>query len=177
MNIRPSIQDVSFDDGEREPKRSQSECAGPQAASSSSCALGRTRQASRIRDLRQALIDAGYKSLDQQATALGLCRSTTWTVLRGDHKCTGLQAALVARMWVAPNLPPTARTILASYISEKSQGSYGHNEDQRERFTAQLRRFPLFADLGMPVGPNMRTVEDLASRWREMANHVERRRW
>jgi hypothetical protein len=127
----------------REPKRSQIERTSPQAASSGSGALKRTMQASRIRDLRQALIEAGHKSLDQQATALGLCRSTTWTVLRGDHKCSGLGAALVARMWVAPELPPTARTILANYITEKSQGAYGHKEDQRERFIAQLRRLGL----------------------------------
>lgn len=127
----------------REPKRSQIEHTSPQAASSGSGALKSTMQASSIRDLRQALIEAGHKSLDQQATALGLCRSTTWTVLRGDHKCSGLGAALVARMWVAPELPPTARTILANYITEKSQGAYGHKEDQRERFIAQLRRFDL----------------------------------
>ena len=127
----------------REPKRSQIERTSPQAASSGSGALKRTRQASRIRDLRQALIEAGHKSLDQQATALGLCRSTTWTVLRGDHKCSGLGAALVARMWVTRELPPTARTILANYIIEKSQGAYGHKDDQRERFIAQLRRFGL----------------------------------
>ena len=125
----------------REPKRSQIERTYPEATSSGSGAVKRTRQASRIRDLRQALIEAGHKSLDQQATALGLCRSTTWTVLRGDHKCIGLGAALVARMWVAPELPPTARTILANYITEKSEGAYGHNEDQRERFIARLRRF------------------------------------
>jgi len=46
-------------------------------------------------------------------------------------------------MWVAPELPPTTRTILANYIIEKSQGAYGHRDDQRERFIAQLRRFGL----------------------------------
>src|SRR6185503_15933967 len=129
--------------GEREPKRSYITHTGPQRATSSALALkkAQAKQASRIIELRQALIDAGYRTLDRQAMALGLCRSTTWTVLRGNYKGPGLRAALVARMWGSPKLPPTARTVLANYVTEKSQGAYGHKEDQRERFIDQLRRF------------------------------------
>jgi hypothetical protein len=98
----------------------------------------RARQTQRIRDIRAALIDSGFVSLDQQAAALGLSRSTTWAVLRGNHKCTGLRAALVARMLASPRLPRAAQTILLNYIHEKSQGAYGHNDLQRQRFIAQL---------------------------------------
>jgi hypothetical protein len=100
----------------------------------------RARQSRRIRELRQVLIDAGFVSLDQQAAILGLSRSTTWAVLRGNHKCSGLRATLIARMLTAPKLPQAARTILVNYVSEKSQGLYGHSDLQRERFTARLKR-------------------------------------
>ena len=49
----------------------------------------RAGQANKIRELRQALIDAGFVSLDQQATALGLPRSTTWAVLKGQSQMFG----------------------------------------------------------------------------------------
>jgi hypothetical protein len=54
------------------------------------------RQCAKIRDLRQALIDAGFRSLDQQAMALGLSRSTAWSVLQGHHKASGYQRRLLA---------------------------------------------------------------------------------
>jgi hypothetical protein len=99
----------------------------------------RARQCQKIRGLRQALIEAGFISLDQQAKVLGLSRSTTWAVLRGNHKCTGLRATLIVRMLTAPKLPQEVRSILVSYVNEKSQGAYGHSDKQRERFTAQLK--------------------------------------
>jgi len=38
---------------------------------------------------QEALIASGFLTLDQQAKALGLARSTTWTVLGGKHKIPG----------------------------------------------------------------------------------------
>src|SRR6516225_5926640 len=40
----------------------------------------KSRQAAKIRELGQSLIDAGFVTLDQQSEALGLARSTTWTI-------------------------------------------------------------------------------------------------
>jgi len=107
----------------------------------------RLAQVNKIRELRQALIDAGFVSLDQQAAALGLSRSTTWAVLKGNHKCSGLRAGLIARMWGAPNLPAAAKKVLKQYVIEKSNGAYGHNEMMRKRFVAQLEQsgFPKIA--------------------------------
>jgi hypothetical protein len=82
----------------------------------------RTSQGDKIRELRRALINAGFVSLDQQAIALDLPRSTTWAILKGDHKCSGLRGALVARMWSAPKLPPAVQRVLADYVIEKSRG-------------------------------------------------------
>jgi len=100
----------------------------------------RASQVTKIRELRPALIEAGFLSLDQQATALGLSRSTTWAVLKGNHKCSGLRAGLIARMWSAPNLPPAAKSILAEYVIEKLHGAYGHNDLIRKRFIDQLEK-------------------------------------
>jgi len=100
----------------------------------------RTSQANKIRELRQALINSGFESLDQQAMALGLSRSTTWAVLKGNHKCSGLRAGLIARMWQAPKLPPKAKRILTEYVIEKSRGAYGHSELTRQRFLALLEK-------------------------------------
>ena len=98
----------------------------------------RPTQSQRIRELREALIEAGCVSLDQQAAVLGLLRSTTWAVL--SNNCAGLPAALLAHMLRASKLPQSARAILVSYVREKSHGAYGHSDAQRERFTAQLKR-------------------------------------
>jgi hypothetical protein len=116
------------------------ECAVNRAPMSNSMAM-KARQSQRIRDIRQTLIDAGFVSLDQQAEALGLSRSTTWAVLKGSHKGSGLRAALIARMFASPDLPQATRTILMNYVNEKLQGAYGHSDVQRERFGSQLQRF------------------------------------
>ena len=132
----------------------------------------RASQANKIRELRQALIDAGFVSLDQQATALGLPRSTTWAVLKGNHKCSGLRAALIVRMWRAPKLPPAVKRILAEYVVEKSRGAYGHNNSTRKRFIAQLDKsgFPRTntkalqsaSELARPAGPSVRPARAIS---------------
>ena len=101
----------------------------------------RATQANKIRDLRRALFCAGVRSLDEQAAALDLPRSTTWAVLQGNHKCSGLRAALVARMWHSPMLPPAVRRVLADYVIEKSRGAYGHTKEMCRRFIAQFEKF------------------------------------
>jgi hypothetical protein len=100
-----------------------------------------TGQGDKLREIRLALIAAGFISLDKQAAALGLPRSTTHALLQGNHKCRGLQAGLVARIWDAPALPPEARRILTDYIAARSGGAYGRG------FMAQLKKFDLRSDL------------------------------
>lgn len=101
----------------------------------------RARQSQKIQEIRQALMDSGLVTFDDQAAALGLPRSTTWAVLQGNHKCSGLRASLVARMMASPKLPHAARMTLAAYIDEKIRGDYGHNKLQQTRFNAQLQRY------------------------------------
>jgi len=111
----------------------------------------RARQTQRIRAIRAALISSGFVSLDQQTMALGISRSTTWAVLQGNHKCTGLRAELVVRMLGSPKLPRNVRTILLTYVTERARGAYGHGQPQRLRFMAQLRQHGLTAAGGESV--------------------------
>jgi hypothetical protein len=112
--------------------------SGPPRGPESIVARMKARQCGKLRALRQALIDAGCHSLDQQAAALGLCRSTAWTVVQGQHKASGLSAAIVNRIMESPRLPQSARTVLLEYIQEKAAGVYGHNGEQTDRFCRHL---------------------------------------
>ena len=70
-------------------------------ATLATCASMKARQCSKIAELRWAL-RAGYPSLDKQASALGLGRSTTWAVLQASHKCSGLSGSVIKRMLRSP---------------------------------------------------------------------------
>jgi predicted DNA-binding transcriptional regulator AlpA len=95
-------------------------------------------QSAKIRELGYALAMAGILSLDKQAEALGLSRSTTWTILKGNHKASGLSAAVINRILAARQLPKQVRAKVIEYIVEKAAGYYGHSETLRSRFIARL---------------------------------------
>jgi hypothetical protein len=101
-------------------------------------ATGISRQAAKIRELGQSLIDAGFVTLDQQSEALGLARSTTWTILRASQKGSGLSAAVINRMLLSLELPPLARRKILEYTTAKLAGVYGGSRTQRRRFFARL---------------------------------------
>jgi hypothetical protein len=105
-----------------------------------SFAEAKSRQASKIKELKVASIQAGFLTLDEQAKALGLNRSTAWNVIRGNHKTSGLSASIIIRMLFAPNLPPLVRCKLLEYIQEKISGVYGHNPKQLRRFSRRLKQ-------------------------------------
>jgi hypothetical protein len=98
----------------------------------------KSRQNAKIKEIGDALRAAGYHSLNKQAEALGLCRSTAWTVLQAGHKTSGLTRAVLNCMLAAPKLPPPVRAKVLEYIAEKSEGLYGHSPKQRRRFRAAL---------------------------------------
>jgi hypothetical protein len=103
-----------------------------------SLAAMKALQCRKIQTFKNALFEAGVVTLDAQAKALGLCRSTAWTVLRGSHKGSGLSASLIHRMLGHAGLPNTVRNVLVQYTMEKAAGAYGHSLAQRRRFAAQL---------------------------------------
>jgi hypothetical protein len=100
--------------------------------------LPKARQASKIKEIGQALTNFGIATLDQQAKALGLPRSTTWTVLRASHKGSGLSAHVINKMLAAPDLPAVAREKIVSYVEERLAGLHGHSRTQRDRFARRL---------------------------------------
>jgi hypothetical protein len=98
----------------------------------------KSRQCAKIAALRQALTDAGVLSLDAQAAALGLARSTAWFVLKGDYKTSGLSAAIIKRILASPKLPLSARQIVEDYVQERLAGAYGHSQPRLRVFRAEL---------------------------------------
>ena len=98
----------------------------------------KARQASKIRELGEALVHGGVLTLDEQAKVLGLARSTTWTILKASHKASGLSASVVRRMLAAPRLPHAVRAKILEYVTEKSAGHYGHEAKQIRRFITGL---------------------------------------
>ena len=98
----------------------------------------KARQASKIQELGEALVACGVLSLDEQAKALGLCRSTTWTILRANHKASGLSARTINRMLAAPQLPAPVRIKIFEYIDEKTAGLYGNSRAKIGKFVGRL---------------------------------------
>ena len=107
-------------------------------APSSTIAEARARQSAKIKELGIALTRAGLVTLDEQARALGLSRSTMWTILKASHKGSGLSAATIDRMLSAPELPVTVSAVILEYAREKARGLYGHNKAQRRRFYSRV---------------------------------------
>jgi len=98
----------------------------------------KARQSAKIKEVGEALVADGICALDQQAKALGLSRSTTWTILKASHKSSGLSAAIINRMLAAPQLPPRVRLKIFEYLQEKSVGHYGDNGRKIVKFTARI---------------------------------------
>jgi hypothetical protein len=99
---------------------------------------GRARQNAKIREIGEAIVAAGLRSLDEQAEALGLSRSTTWTLLKGTHKGSGLTARIIAQILSAPDLPLPVRAKILEYLAEKTAGLYGDTERELRRFVQRL---------------------------------------
>ena len=74
----------------------------------------------KIQDIADALIEAGYYSLDGQARALGVCRSTAWNIVRAKHKLDRLSAKTTSQMLSNPSLPVTVRSLVKQYVLERS---------------------------------------------------------
>ena len=81
---------------------------------------GRREYAVRLQDISEALIADGYTSLDAQAKALGVHRSTAWTIMKTKHKLDRLSFKTTNCMLASPVLPPSVRTVVLRYITERS---------------------------------------------------------
>jgi hypothetical protein len=86
------------------------------------------RQNVRIYDLGAALVESGFITLNEQSTALGLPGSTTWTIVSGNRKASGLSAAIIIRLLSAPHLPALVRIKLLTHVDESSPASMAITE-------------------------------------------------
>jgi hypothetical protein len=73
-----------------------------------------------VQAIADALVQAGYISLDEQAKALGLHRATTWTIIGAKHKLGRLNSKTTDRLLANHGLPPSVRAVLENYVAERS---------------------------------------------------------
>ena len=97
----------------------------------------KARQASKLAEIREALVVAGFDTAAKQATVLRVGRSTAWVVLNSDRRA-GPSADVIKRILSSPSLPSAARRKVEEYIKEKSRGLYGHSEQRSEAFRDQF---------------------------------------
>jgi hypothetical protein len=74
----------------------------------------------RLQDIGDALVAAGYTSLDEQAKALGVTRSTAWNIVNGKNKLDRLARKTTKRILANPDTPPSVRAIIQQYLAERS---------------------------------------------------------
>ena len=113
--------------------------------------IPKARQASKIKEIGETLMDLGFMTLDQQSKTLGLSRSTTWTVLKAPHKGSGLSARVINQMLSSPHLPPAVRERIASYLEDRLAGKHGHTKMQLNRFARQLENNPRPSGFDLPL--------------------------
>ncbi len=96
------------------------------------------RQSAKLRELDTALEADGCIGLQAKADALGLSRSTTWVILSGLHKHSGLTASTLKRMLDSPRLGTGARAHILEYIADKRAGRFGSRSPGLRRFEKHL---------------------------------------
>ena len=84
------------------------------AAPRSSCAIG-------IEQISKALIASGFLTLDAQAKALGVHRSTAWTIIKTKHKLGRLSAKTTQSILANHETPAAVRAVIEKYLIERSK--------------------------------------------------------
>ena len=90
------------------------------------------RRAVPIQAIADALVAAGYISLDKQAKALGIHRATAWTIIRKKHKLGRLNRPTAQRILENPDTPPTVRAIIQQTLGERFDGGTMQPKDQNK---------------------------------------------
>src|SRR5262245_65868741 len=109
----------------------------------------RAAQSRKICELRDALSAAGLHTITEQSVALGICRSTAWTIGKANHKGSGLSAAIINQMLAAPQLPLSVREKILEYVDNKAGGRYGHSEKQCRKVISRITTDLLASDCAM----------------------------
>jgi len=72
------------------------------------------------RPIANALIKAGYLSLDAQAKALGVSRSTAWTIVNTKQKLGRLNNKTARCILANPNAPASVHVIIRTMLDRKN---------------------------------------------------------
>ena len=96
------------------------------------------KQASKLAEIREALVTAGYNTTAKQAAVLGVGRSTAWWLLNHDKRA-GPSAKVIKRILLSPQVPKRVRRKVEQYIEEKVRGRYGHSKQRTRWFGAQFQ--------------------------------------
>src|SRR5262249_38040984 len=77
----------------------------------------------KLHHISEALIASGYTTLDDQAKALGIHRSTAWTIIKTKHKLGRLSTKTTKRILANPATPASVRALVQRYLAERSDTS------------------------------------------------------
>jgi hypothetical protein len=72
-----------------------------------------------LKDISEALVASGFTSLDEQAEALGIRRTTAWTIVKNKHKLGRLHRETVERILANPSTPQSVRAVVQQYAAER----------------------------------------------------------
>lgn len=125
----------------------------------------KARQSSKIRELGEALITAGFVSLDAQARVLGLPRSTAWTILSANHKSTGISAKIIRRMLSSEPLPQLVRAKIIQYGGKSSRYLWW-DEDSAPQICLETQSERIAPEIGHPLAHNGRVRGPGRRAWR-----------
>ena len=98
----------------------------------------KAKQASKLAEIRDTLVAAGFDTVSKQAIALDVNRSTAWNVLNRDN-LAGPSVVVLKRILSSPGLPSAVRRKIEEYVDEKIAGLYGHSSSRTRSFRAQFR--------------------------------------
>ena len=96
------------------------------------------KQASKLAEIREALVAAGKNTTAKQAAVLGVCRATAWVLLNRDKRA-GPSAKVIKRILSSPQVPKAVRRKVEQYVRQKIRGLYGHSEQRTQWFGQQFQ--------------------------------------
>src|SRR3974390_1097446 len=96
------------------------------------------KQASKLAEIRETLVAAGYDTTAKQAAILGIGRSTAWVLLNRDKRARP-SAKVIKRILSSPQVPARARRKVEQYVEQKARGLYGHCESATRTFGNQFQ--------------------------------------
>ena len=96
------------------------------------------KQASKLAEIREALVTAGYDTTAKQAAVLGVGRSTAWVLLNRDKRA-GPSAKVIKRVLLSSQVPKKVRRKIEQYVEQKARGLYGHCASATRSFGHQFQ--------------------------------------